>query len=198
MNLMKNFRDIIQEQYDVLEEEGVRAGKIPENPSATVYDDASWHYKLGILKKVPKEMGATHIGFFLRWCGEKGLLSETLLEKIAENKTHFADDPENWSYRTFVIQGMNGVFSKPDLTEEGQAFANVYYTGKKNPFNQDDGTFLENYEELVNVLYRLGGPEYYRVKDIDVNYGKVRDMLDERYAQFLQGQPEQEQEQDAE
>ena len=89
---------------------------------------------------------------------------------------------------------MDGVFSRKDLTEEGQAFADVYYTGKKTAFSQEGGSFLENYEKLVNVLYRLNGRDYFRVKEIEANYEKVRAMLDQRYGQFLGDTPPEEQE----
>ena len=53
---------------------------------------------------------------------------------------------------------------------------------------------VENYEKRVNVLYRLNGRDYFRVKEIEANYEKVRAMLDERYGQFLGDTPPEEQE----
>ena len=185
MDFMKNFRQILQEQYESLEnQEADRTGQEIEMPSNDIYDDAKWHYKLGLLKKISKELGATHIGFFLRWCEENELLSDALLKKLEENRALFAEEPEKWSFRMFVIQKMDGLFQRSDLNAEGQAFAGAYYTGKKTPFSEEHGTYLENYEELVHVLYRYNGREYYRVKDIPDNYKKVRAMLDERYADF--------------
>ena len=186
MDILKNLRQILREQYDALEEQDAeRFGTQEPRPSADIYDDAKWHYKLGFRKKVSKEQGATHIGFFLRWCEETGLLSEALLQALAENRQLFADEPESWSFRSFVIQQRDGLFRQVDLNVPGQAFANVFYTSKKTEFTQEYGNYLENYEALVPVLYRLNGREYYCVKDIAANYEKVKCMLDQRYQEFL-------------
>ncbi len=184
MDILKNLRQILRDQYDALEEQEQAERREPRAASG-VYDDAQWHYKLGFRKKVSKEQGATHIGFFLRWCEESGLLSETLLQTLAQDRQLFAEDMDNWSFRSFVIRQMEGVFRQADLNESGQAFADVFYTSKKTAFAQEAGTYLENYEAVVPVLYRLNGREYYCVKDIDVNYEKVKDRLDQCYQAFL-------------
>ena len=186
MDILKNLRQILRDQYDALEEQDAeRTGIREPKPSTGIYDDAKWHYKVGFRKKVSKEQGATHIGFFLRWCEETGLLSEALLRELAEDRKLFADDLESWSFRGFVIRRREGLFRQIDLNEIGQAFADVFYTGRKTGFAQAYDTYLENYEEVVPVLYRLNGREYYCVKDILVNYEKVKQMLNQRYQEFL-------------
>lgn len=185
LDIFGSFFGKVKEQYRdsarevKLTEKGVKA------PSEGIYDNAQWHYKTGFFKKVSKEQGATHIAFFLRWCFARQLASSSLLKKWEEFCQLFSQ--EERTYPTFVIQKMDGVFSKEDLSPEGQAFADAYYTAKKTDFAAQYGSYIENYADLVPTLYRLNGSDYICVKDIPKNYEKVEALLDQRYQDFQHG-----------
>lgn len=182
IDVFGSFFSKVKEQYRDSAREVKLAGKGAQAASEGLYDNAQWHYKTGFLSKVPKEQGATHIAFFLRWCFERQLVSDSLLEKQEAFRKLFQDEP--FSYPTFVIQKMNGLFSRQDLNPAGQAFADAYYTAKKTAFSSLHGSYIENYAALVPTLYRLNGAAYYCVKDIEKNYEQVKALLDRQYAVF--------------
>lgn len=182
IDIFGSFFGKVKDQYRESAREVKLAEKGNQIASGKIYDNAQWHYKIGFLKKISKEQGATHIGFFLRWCFEYQLVSASLQERHAEFCKRIKG--ENCSYPAFVIQEMQGIFSKTDLNYDGQSFADAYYTDRKTNFSSCYGSYIENYAELVSTLYRLNGREYYCVKDIEKNYEQVKAMLDQRYKEF--------------
>ena len=175
IDIFGSFLRKVKDEYrdSVREVESSKKGQ--HMPSEGIYDNAQWHYKIGFLKKVSKEQGATHIAFFLRWCLENQLVSRSLLDQIQE----VSDDllQGTLSYPAFVIQKMDGVFSRKGLNPTGQVFADVYYTTQENAFSSNLGNYVEDYTALVHVLSRLNGADYSCVKYIDKNYRKVRALL---------------------
>ena len=64
IDIFGSFLRKVKDEYrdSVREVESSKKGQ--HMPSEGIYDNAQWHYKIGFLKKVSKEQGATHIAFF--------------------------------------------------------------------------------------------------------------------------------------
>jgi len=71
---------------------------------------------------------------------------------------------------------MDGVLAGEDLSDEGNAFAEVY-------FNFERGTYLQDYEKLLGA----GLPTLYHVADSWENYAILRTCIDQRFAEWKSG-----------
>lgn len=93
---------------------------------AMKYDDASWHYGAqDFPSELAPEAGGTHIGMFVTWAILNGLAgsihtedSPVLLGKLQRREI----TPGAW-----FMAACDEKFTDEDLTEDGIAFAQIYY-----------------------------------------------------------------------
>jgi len=105
------------------------------------YDRADWHYGGNFPSDLPPEAGGTHIGMFLAWTITRGL----------EGEFHRAESPavlealrsRQITGREFLTDECDEKFREEDLSEEGNAFAKVYYE------KEGRGGYLADYEEIL-------------------------------------------------
>jgi hypothetical protein len=134
------------------------------------YDRADFDYSTEE-QPLPKGHAGTHIGMFLAWAVQHGLENEwhrhrsaDLLEKLRKRQI---------TGRQFFEAACGERFSDRDLSPEGNAFAEHYYsddTGHR-------GTYFEDYKK---VLVK-GLPSFWHVADTWENYEKVAAVITHRY-----------------
>ncbi|MFZ5726787.1 MAG: hypothetical protein ACOY4C_10255 [Pseudomonadota bacterium] len=137
------------------------------------YDDASWHYGGDFPAHLPPEAGSTHIAIFVAWCVLNGMASdlhtddgvELLDELRARNIT-----PARW-----FIAACGEKFTDEDLTQEGNAFAAVYY-GAGGNLKLDPGSYLADYEGEFSENESL-----YDVSDTWTTYDRIAPQIALRF-----------------
>ena len=135
------------------------------------YDDASWHYGGDFPKRLPNEAGATHTGMFVAWAMLSGLAGEL-------HTMEFPQDLEALRSRKvtpgqFFLSACDGKFTDENLTDEGNAFAQVY-------FDFDRGRYLKDYDEIL----ARGLPSMYHVPDTWGSFDRLRPVLDLRLKEW--------------
>lgn len=148
------------------------------------YDRVDWHSGGDYPDDLPPENGGTHIGIFLAWAAEKGLIGEFHQEESQEHLTRLQQ--RNGTGRDFLLEACDGKFWDEDLNEEGNGFAVDYYVGD-SPFNQAFSSYLDDYCRIFNQHAEANGFEYpstYHVEDSWENYERVRPVLEQRFAEW--------------
>ena len=128
------------------------------------YDDASWHSGSGFPEGSPIELSGTHIALFMKWCFQKGWAGELHLEEEPEDTEKVISG--ELGATEYFFKYCDGKLTDEDFTEEGNAFASVYYG--------DDGHYLSDYANLFGDLMFLA-PEN------EHDYSKFKAKLDSRY-----------------
>ena len=132
------------------------------------YDDASWHYGGEFPKELPPEAGATHIGMFVSWCVLNGLVGQLHLDE-------FPGYVESLKSRSltpgaFLIQACDEKFTDEDLSDEGNAFARIYFDTQK-------GQYLADYEKTLAIPDK----SLYHVADTWENFDKLAPVISRRF-----------------
>lgn len=133
-----------------------------------IIDDAKEHFRRGFSVMLPMENAFMHIGVFLGWVIERELYSEL-----------FADEGDTQIFRflnhnlSCVLLGTvwDGCVSYEQLNSEGLGFAIEYYEG---------GQYLVDYKEVL----AKNKQSLFQVKDTRMNYERMRDVLDLRFAEW--------------
>ncbi len=135
------------------------------------YDKSKWHDEAVAQFGLPEEHASHHIVFFFRWCIEHDFL-------IGWLRTEWPDD------YTAVREGrLNALayFEKLDrcliddmLSDEGNAFAAAYY---------EHGRYIE---DLTGTL-KGSLPSEYHIPFNDDTYGRLKQLIDGRYAAWKAG-----------
>jgi hypothetical protein len=134
------------------------------------YDRADFDYSTGD-QPLPKGHAATHIGMFLAWAVNNGLENELhrhrspeLLERLRRREI---------TGRQFFEAACGDRFSERDLSPEGNAFAESYYsdqTGQRGPY-------FEDYRKVL----ASGLPGFWHVADTWDNYDKLAPVISNRF-----------------
>jgi hypothetical protein len=149
------------------------------------YDRIDWHYGGEYPDDLPKKNGGTHIGMFLAWAFDRGMVGENHrddsskeLEQLTRREITGLD---------FFIKVCDGKFWESDLDERGNAFAIDYYFDTDSAFAQQYGSYLEDYCNVFNQYAAEHGFEYpsvYHVENTWENFERLKPVLDERFAQW--------------
>ncbi|MBB5638026.1 hypothetical protein HDF26_001397 [Pedobacter cryoconitis] len=148
------------------------------------YDDASWHYEGDFPPDLPKINGATHIGIFLTWFIENGLLSQ---EQIKDGE----EDIKSVKNRTltgseYLMHNCDGKLTSNDLSKIGNEFAKAYYEdGTK--FAKAYKDYVGDYAQLLNIRVvnnLLDQDALYRIGNSWSNYDLLKVRIDERFEQW--------------
>ena len=131
---------------------------------------------------------ANHISAFLRWCIEHEMINEEFTDFFADELEEIRSG--KLDIRRFLINSLDGEFTKEILTEEGKAFASFYYdfySDEGSPCYPEDvdrmaleyfGEEKYNCEEFQNEAYLFVpfNEEYYirMSRFINDNYSKFQ------------------------
>ncbi len=135
------------------------------------YDDASWHYGGDFPSDLPPEAGATHIGIFLAWCFLNDLTGE--LHIVESNESLSKLKERQITGRDFLIKECDEKFTDEDLNEEGNQFAQFYFSFEK-------GEYITNYEKILGENL----PSLYHVEDTWENYDRMKTVIDKKYSKW--------------
>lgn len=132
-------------------------------------DDARIHFRIGgFTMFMPLEQAYLHIGIFLGWVIENHLYSEYFQEEGETSIFRF----EHKAISCIILgEVWDGVVSKEQLNEEGQAFAEYYYCS---------GQYIEDYKETL----AQGLVSMYYVEDTLENYNRMKVVLDKRFKEW--------------
>lgn len=134
------------------------------------YDKADWHYGGDFPEGVPDENGGTHIGMFLAWAIMNGLEGELHREESPE--ALFAVRARQMTGREFLFQECDEKFWDIDLNGEANEFAQYYYDGQSQYFEDYETTLAE------------GLPTMYHVENTWENYDRIATVIDRRFADW--------------
>jgi hypothetical protein len=139
------------------------------------YDRMEWHYDGHFPDNLPKENGGTHIGMFLAWVIEKGLLSQLHRQNSTADVQKVLS--RQMTGRDFLDFVCNEKFSDTDLSEEGNAFARHYYMGEST---ESFKNYMDDYAETLgeNVV------SIYEIENSWQNYEKLKAVIDKRYEEW--------------
>ena len=135
----------------------------------TAYDKANWHYDGEYPGDLSEEHASTHIGMFMAWALSNDLLSQEFFE---DNSSEIKAVKNRTTTGRLLVDAIDGKFIDEDLNEEGQSFAEYYYS--------EDPLFYRDYEEVL----AQGLPSIYHVGDTWDNYDKLAPRLDERFKEW--------------
>jgi len=133
------------------------------------YDDASWHYGGDFPEHLPDEAGATHIGMFVCWAIDAGLVGEIHAQDFPEMLLRLKNrdlTPGAW-----FILACDEKFTDEDLNEQGNRFAEVYYL-KDGPSG-----YLADYSSVFP-----DNDDVYSVPDTWASFEKLKPIIDSRYS----------------
>lgn len=130
-------------------------GAQAQDNTAVKYDDASWHVGGDFPKDLAPSAGATHIAMFVAWAVLHGLGSmvhtEDFAQELAALRTR-SIAPGQW-----FLTVSDGKFTSEDLNEEGNRFAQAYYSDGSGLLTSS-GSYLEDYSGTFtegNSLYHV-------------------------------------------
>lgn len=136
------------------------------------YDKIDWHSGNNFPPELHPENGGTHIGMFLAWMINNDLIGALhtespvrLIEKVKDRLM---------TGRDFLIKECDSKFWPEDLNEEGNLFANFYYSDE-NGYRQ----YIDDYTEVFNKYETL-----YHVEDNRENYDLIAPVITKRYSEW--------------
>ncbi len=128
-------------------------------------DRADWHYGGEFPSDLPREAGATHIGFFLAWAlvrGHAGAAHDDVADAVADVVAR------RMTGRQFLLRCCDEKLWPSDLDDEAAAFAAAYY----------DASYIDDY---VAVFSAEAATSVYAVADTWENFDRIAGVLDERF-----------------
>jgi hypothetical protein len=141
------------------------------------YDRADWHAGAeNYPKDLPPEAAGTHIGMFLAWAILRDRIGD--LHRAESADALVAVWQRRMTGRDFLFEACDGKFWPSDLSDEGNAFARVYWQDGAGGIRSDG--YLADYERT------LGGdlPDLYRVADTWENFDVLARVLDRRFEEW--------------
>lgn len=139
------------------------------------FDDAQWHADGEFPVDLPTTAAATHIGMFLAWCADAGLLRETA--DVAEHLVRLRS--REATPGVFAREAFGGSFTADDLTDEGAAFTTLYYGYPDENDDRELAFDLDYVEEFIN-----DGATIYHVPDSWSSYDRISAVLTARFTEW--------------
>lgn len=145
-----------------------------------IFDKASWHSEGDFPADLPPERGATHIGIFLAWCAERGLLAQD-----DEDLTDFVDafNARERTPAALAMQFFDGVVHVDRLSDTGAEFAEAYYDPERATLDAggNEVSFFADYGDE----FWDDGETIYHVADSWRSYERLAPRITERYEAWL-------------
>ncbi len=133
-------------------------------------DKIDWHGGAdNFPEELPYEAGGTHIGMFLAWIIDHGLVGQVHIENSSESITLVKQ--RKMTGVDFLIHECDGKFWEQDLNDEGLAFAKFYY--ESNRYLEDYETALGNNDETL-----------YHIRDTWSNFDKVAPYISKAFSSW--------------
>nr|WP_282565883.1 hypothetical protein [Providencia stuartii] len=132
--------------------------------SAMAFDRMDWHYGGDYPENLSHENAGTHIGFYLAWLIQNGLVGEFHQEESVDEIA--AVCARKMDGRTFLISMCDKKFIDEDVNEEGLAFTEFYYQA-------EEGGYFDDYERIL----AKGLPTVYHVENTWENYDKIATVI---------------------
>ena len=132
-------------------------------------DRVDWHYGNNFPKELPKENGGTHIGLFISWIIESGLIGEIHTNDSSEGIQKVKR--KEITGRDFLFEFCDGKLWNEDLNEVGVLFAEDYYSSDQ--YFNDYANLLAAEKETV-----------YHIENNWENYSKLKKILDVRFKKW--------------
>ncbi|MDO4880598.1 MAG: hypothetical protein Q3983_04900 [Capnocytophaga sp.] len=150
----------------------------------TVYDKVKWHIQAeNTPKNMPEEKVATPIAFFLQWSYENNFLHSDIMEIIDSYLEHQAVI----NFKDLLLIDLDGILSSEELSSKGKRFMNAYYRDERSKFAQAFSFYLKDYDNFIKTYYgdNYTNDLYYTYEYTPENYIKIKQIIDERYKQYL-------------
>lgn len=153
----------------------MRAGLIsyPTVASPVSYDRADHDYSTE-QEPLPKGHAATHIGMFLAWAVFNGLENDFHRQHSAEHLARLRR--REITGRQFFIAACKEKFAEKDLSPEGNAFAEYYYSGDAG----ERGLYFTDYKKVLVA----GLPSFWHVADTWANYDRIAPVISKRFEEW--------------
>jgi hypothetical protein len=142
------------------------------------YDRANFDYSTEA-QPLPKGHAATHIGMFLAWAAQRGLVSDWHQQHSAEALGRLRR--REITGRQFFEAACKEQFAEKDLNDEGNQFAQHYYVDEAGR----RGAYFADYKRVLAT--RL--PSFWHVADTWENYEKMAAVITQRYEEWRNPQP---------
>lgn len=137
------------------------------------YDRADFDYSTAD-QPLPKGHAATHIGMFLAWTIQTGLLNDRHLQLSSALVGQVRN--RQITGRQFFDAACQEKFAEKDLNVEGNNFAEYYYRNTAG----ERGLYFEDYKKTL----AKGLPSFWHVADTWENYDRLAPVLTRRYEQW--------------
>jgi len=129
-------------------------------------DRADWHFGNNFPKNIPDENGGTHIGMFLNWIIDTGLIGEIHLKD--SEKGIYKVRKRQITGRDFLFDYCDGKFWNEDLNILAIQFTEDYYSSDKY------------FDDYADALAKSTETIYHVDNNWD-NYETIKKILDKRY-----------------
>lgn len=134
------------------------------------YDDAEWHYGGDFPGDVPNSYGFTHIGFYLTWAAERGLISDFIREETGEVVETVLARRESPIH---LLEVWDGKLVEDMLDDDGNAFSQEYYRMEPTP-----GVYI------VDYVRAFGENAVYQVAPTWENYDTIKPLIEKRFDEW--------------
>jgi hypothetical protein len=138
------------------------------------YDKAKWHDETVAKCGLPEANACHHFAFFFRWLVDRDLLSEWMHSEFPDEIPAIRSG--QLSVVTFIETQLDGCFISDMPNDEGNAFTDTY-------FDYQHGRYLS---DLIDTL-KGSLPSEYHIPVNDETYGRLKPIIDERYAAWKAG-----------
>jgi hypothetical protein len=140
------------------------------------YDDAENCFLNFDTDRLPNEAGGTHTGMYLAWAATKGLLSDAFDEStLAPLKARQITGSQ------LYFSQCDGKLTDDDFNDVGNAFTASYY----------ESSFFADYERVFGAQMPNGREtteDFCSVPDTWANHDRLAALLNQRFAQWQEGQ----------
>lgn len=137
------------------------------------YDNAAWHVRDDDHGTGDYHAGATHAAIFLAWAASRNLLSEIHIQDSQAGLKQLMSrriTPLEW-----FMAHCDGKFTDEDLTEEGNQFAQSYYTSTDEQ-DADRASYTLDYVDMFTEVDSIC-----EVRDTWENYDRIAPLIDRHY-----------------
>ena len=122
-------------------------------------------------KDLPDEAGGTHSGMFLAWALLSGLGGDIHLVELLDEFERLRS--RQVTPGAFFMSACDGKLTVEDFSDEGNAFAEDYYT-------LESGQFLLDYAESVGEEL----PDLYHAADSWETFERLKPVFDQRFQEW--------------
>jgi hypothetical protein len=138
-----------------------------------VYDKAKWHYEGDFPEGLDHYQAYVHTGMFVGWLLDNDLMSEAFKNDLHHEIAQF--QKRELTGTQIFQQCCDGTLLAEDINEPGNRFTLAYFDFEK-------GQYLADYEMTLGQDL----PSIYHIADTWEQYGKLKKVLDQRFADWKQ------------